>query len=450
MRVMLAGTKSGAGKTSITCGLINVFKKYGYKVSSLKCGPDYIDPMFHRQVLKIHSGNIDCFMSDEDYCLKQTELKEKNSDILIMEGVMGYYDGIGFTSKAGSSDIAKVTSTPVILIVDSEGSSKSVMAVVKGFIDMDSDKLIKGVIFNKMSEQIYLQASKELIKLGIVPCGFVPKDKNFILESRHLGLVTPLETADITNKLNYISQQLEKTLDIQAIINILNKSAAIEKVFSINNAKKEKIRIGVAYDEAFCFIYDDLWEAFDRNGISAVVFSPIRDKRLPDGISGIYLCGGYPENYLKELSENISMLENIKQAFDLKLPIIAECGGFMYLHENVEDEYGQSYPLVGIVNGVCRKTKRLQNFGYGTLEFNKNCIIGKIGEKFPIHSFHYYTSTSTEADCRITKASNGSTWSECCVNNWFYGGFPHFFMQGDNKMLNRFYTVCKNWQEANK
>ncbi|MPM71009.1 Cobyrinate a,c-diamide synthase [bioreactor metagenome] len=176
----------------------------------------------------------------------------------------------------------------------------------------------------------------------------------------------------------------------------------------------------------------------------------MKDAYLPDGISGIYLCGGYPENYLKELSENISMKEDIKKAYDLKMPIIAECGGFMYLHENVEDECGQNYPLVGVVKGVCKKAKKLQHFGYGTLKLNKNCFLGTTGEAFPIHSFHYYTSTSSEAHCLITKASDGSPWSECSVKDWLYGGFPHFFLQGENKMLNGFYTACKKWQEDNK
>jgi len=450
MRVMLAGTKSGAGKTSLTCGLIDVFKRRGYLVAALKTGPDYIDPMFHRQVLKIPSGNIDCFLSDDYYCLNQVALKEKDSDILVIEGVMGYYDGIGFTSRAGSSNIADITSTPVILIVDAEGSARSVIAVVKGFIDMDKDCLIKGVIFNKMSEQIYLSASIELEKLGVIPCGYVQKDKNFILESRHLGLITPLETDDITNKLSYIAEQLEKTLNIDAILDIAKQSALIEEKFESRNSSIEEIRIGVAYDKAFCFIYDDLWDAFKRKGISPVIFSPIRDKKLPEGISGLYFCGGYPENHLEELSSNTHMIKAVKQAFNLKMPIIAECGGFMYLHEYVEDEFEKSYPLVGVVSGICKKEKRLQHFGYGTLKLNKNCLVGEIGDTYSIHSYHYYRSTSQEADCMITKASDNSSWYECIVGDWFYGGFPHFFLQSNNKVLKNLYTACKNWQEVNK
>lgn len=449
MRVMLAGTKSGAGKTSITCGLISVLKRRGFAVSALKCGPDYIDPMFHREVLKIPSGNIDCFLSDERDCLKQTALREYKTDILIMEGVMGYYDGIGFTSKGGSSNIAEITSTPVILIIDAEGSAKSVMAILKGFVDMDTCSLIRGVIFNRMSENIYLQAVEEVKKLGIIPCGYVPKDSKFAVDSRHLGLKLPSEISNISIKLGYIADILEETLDIEAVLSVLNQSDTIKRDIEHSNENIDKIRIGVSYDEAFCFIYDDLWEAFDKNSIKPVLFSPIRDHKLPDGISGIYLCGGYPENYLKQLSENKGMLKDIKQAFELKMPMIAECGGFMYLHEKVEDESEKCWQLAGVIKGECKKAKRLQHFGYGMLKFQKNCFMGKKGDALPIHSFHYYTSTSIGADCEITKVSDKSSWNECTVYDWFYGGFPHFFMQGD-KILNSFYTACKNWQEENK
>lgn len=450
MRIMLAGTKSGAGKTTIVCGLIELFKRRSLSVSAFKSGPDYIDPMFHRAVLGIPTGNLDGFLSDKKYIANQTAEAEKNSDILVIEGAMGHFDGIGFSDKASCAETAEITDTPVILVVDAAACGYSAMAVVNGFINMPKGENIKGVIFNRMSSVLYKSAAEEVKRLGLIPCGYIPTDKNLSLESRHLGLITPNELENINSKIKYIADTLEKTLDLDSIIKIA-MSAPKKDIENDENYKKyDGLRIGLTSDCAFSFVYDDLIRAFEKRRVEVIKFSPVNDKGLPENLSGLYICGGYPEIYAEELSENTNMLEAVRNAFNNKMPIIAECGGYMYMSEGIADINGKVWKTVGAVKGVCSRQKRLVHFGYGRLKLKNDCLIGKKGEEFPVHSFHYYETDCVGNGFKVTKVSNGDTWEEGTLTDSFYGGFPHFYMQSNDKMLETFLDKCSAWRKNNE
>lgn len=297
-RILLAAGASGSGKTLITCGLLQALVNRGLKTASFKCGPDYIDPMFHSRVIGAKSRNLDTFFTDSETTKYLFCENAVDCDISVMEGVMGFYDGVaGTTTKASAYDLASVTDTPVILIVNSRGMSVSLAAYVKGFMEYRKDSHIQGVIFNQMSPMLYPRMKELLEKeLNIKVLGYVPKMDDCVIESRHLGLVLPDEIPELKENLHRLAEVLEKTLDIDAILQLAESARELSaKEPRIDFCLKHPLRIGVADDEAFCFFYEDNFRLLRKMGAELVHFSPIRDKKLPAGLDGLLLYGGYPE-----------------------------------------------------------------------------------------------------------------------------------------------------------
>ena len=306
-RILLAAGASGSGKTLITCGLLQALVNRGLKTASFKCGPDYIDPMFHSRVIGAKSRNLDTFFTDSETTKYLFCENAVDCDISVMEGVMGFYDGVaGTTTKASAYDLASVTDTPVILIVNSRGMSVSLAAYVKGFMEYRKDSHIQGVIFNQMSPMLYPRMKELLEKeLNIKVLGYVPKMDDCVIESRHLGLVLPDEIPELKENLHRLAEVLEKTLDIDAILQLAESARELSaKEPRIDFCLKHPLRIGVADDEAFCFFYEDNFRLLRKMGAELVHFSPIRDKKLPVGLDGLLLYGGYPELNGKELEKN--------------------------------------------------------------------------------------------------------------------------------------------------
>ncbi|MEG0372014.1 MAG: cobyrinate a,c-diamide synthase, partial [Clostridium sp.] len=280
-RIMIAGDSSSSGKTTITCGLLRVLQNRNIKLSSFKCGPDYIDPMFHKRVLKLESRNLDLFLNDENTVKYLLDKNSINSEISLIEGVMGFYDGVaGKTTIASSYDLARVTSTPVILVVNCKGRSTSIIAQIKGYVEYRDDSNIRGVILNNMSPMLYGDI-KELIEdeIGIHCLGYVPRSPKFTIESRHLGLVIDNEILDIDEKINSIADLLEDTINIDKIIEI-SKLAGETQYISPRIKKLSNVKIGVARDNAFCFYYEDNLDLLREMGASIIEFSPLKDKCL--------------------------------------------------------------------------------------------------------------------------------------------------------------------------
>ena len=370
-RILLGAAASGSGKTLITCGLLQALKNRKLQVTSFKCGPDYIDPMFHSRVIGTKSRNLDSFFADEDTVRYLLEKNARDCEISVIEGVMGYYDGLaGISPKASAYDVAKITKTPAVLIVNAKGMSLSAAAFIKGFVEYQEDSQIRGVILNQVSSMMYPRL-KQIIeeKLSIKVYGYVPVVKDCVLESRHLGLVMPEEIVDLQQKLMELAEILEKSVDIDGLLELAEHAEELpvqESPVAYHTGRK--IRIALAKDEAFCFFYQDNLELLEEMGAELVPFSPIHDKKLPEHIDGMLFHGGYPELYAKKLSENKEMLAAVCAAVQTGIPYMAECGGFMYLHQEMEDMEGHSWPMAGVIHGKSWRTPRLTRFGYITLE----------------------------------------------------------------------------------
>ena len=432
-RLMIAAPKSGSGKTTITCALLQILKEQGENVSSCKCGPDYIDPMFHRQVLGVPSRNLDTFFTGEEQT-KELFLKGRSAgELVVMEGVMGLYDGLGGIREEGSSyHLAEVTKTPIILVVDAKGMGKSVIPLIAGFLAYDEAHLIKGVIFNRMSAAYY-EILKPLAQeeLGISVLGYFPENKTLQIASRHLGLLLPNELEDIREQIQTAAQKLRETVDIPGLLKI----AENVEPFATDTCEAEKMqgdkcakipRIAIARDEAFCFYYEENLRMLEQAGAELVFFSPIHDKTLPENIHGLLLGGGYPEIYAKQLSENVAMRTAVKEAVLSGLPTVAECGGFLYLHTTLTDREGNSRPMAGVLPGKCFDTGRLVRFGYIELEESGGHFLSR-GKRIRGHEFHYYDSEDNGADCTAYKPTTGRNYACIHAGESYWYGFPHLY-----------------------
>ena len=451
-RFMIAAPKSGSGKTMITCALLQLLKDSGKNVSSYKCGPDYIDPMFHKKVLGVPSKNLDTFFTDEKTTVQLFLDKRADGDFAVLEGVMGLYDGLGGIYEQGSSyHLAKVTQTPIILVVDAKGMGKSVLALIAGFLQYDTQHLIKGVLLNRMSKGYY-DIIKPLIEkeLSVKVVGHFPEQKDIGLSSRHLGLVMPDELADIKEQLDELAGRLKKTIDLDMLLDIAveaeeisdSGNADIYNVKNIGNYDQNEfsqnkaintVNIAVAMDEAFCFYYEDNLRLLEKCGAKLQYFSPLHDTKLPDNCDALLLGGGYPELYAKELSENLSMRNSIKTAFKTGLPTVAECGGFMYLHTYIhniceEDADAQNYVfgMTGALDSECHFKGKLVRFGYIELAEKHNNFLPP-NEKIKAHEFHYYDSTDNGADCIATKPATGRSYDCVISHDNYWLGFPHLY-----------------------
>lgn len=443
-RILLGAAASGSGKTLITCGLLQALKNRKLQVTSFKCGPDYIDPMFHSRVIGTKSRNLDSFFADEDTVRYLLEKNARDCEISVIEGVMGYYDGLaGISAKASAYDVAKITKTPAVLIVNAKGMSLSAAAFIKGFVEYQEDSQIRGVILNQVSSMMYPRL-KQIIEeeLSIKVYGYVPVVKDCVLESRHLGLVMPEEIVDLQQKLMELAEILEKSVDIDGLLELAEHAEELpvqESPVAYHTGRK--IRIALAKDEAFCFFYQDNLELLEEMGAELVPFSPIHDKKLPEHIDGMLFHGGYPELYAKKLSENKEMLAAVCAAVQTGIPYMAECGGFMYLHQEMEDMEGHSWPMAGVIHGKSWRTPRLTRFGYITLE-DGICFGEHVGA-IRAHEFHYFDSDCCGEAYTAKKPLSSRSWK--CIHSDGQGmsGFPHMYYYSNLRVPEQFLRACE-------
>ena len=452
-RILLAAGASGSGKTLITCGMLKALVDRGLKTASFKCGPDYIDPMFHSRVIGTRARNLDTFFTSEKITRAIFQKNAQGFDISVMEGVMGFYDGVGgTTTKASAYDLASVTDTPVILIVNSKGMSVSLVAYIKGFLEYRKDSRIKGVIFNQMSAMLYPRM-KELVEkeLGISVFGYVPAVEDCVIESRHLGLVLPDEIPELQKKLQKLSGILEETLDMDGILALADSAPDMEEAsYEISYKTQEPVRIGVACDEAFCFFYEDNFRILKEMGAELIYFSPVHDSCLPKDLDGLLLYGGYPELNGKALEENESMRNEIREKLEGSLPCMAECGGFMYLHEEMEDIEGNIRKMAGVIKNRVFRTPRLSRFGYVTLS-QKKSVFGQedLGE-IPAHEFHYFDSENCGEDFSAIKPQSKRGWDCIHGTDNLLAGFPHLYYFGNPKIPEVFLKKCLEYKKLRR
>ena len=445
---MIAAPSSGSGKTTAVCGILQALVNRKMKVSSFKCGPDYIDPMFHEKVIGTKSRNLDSFFTDDGTLRYLFVRGSEGTDISVIEAVMGFYDGRSTDSVIGSSyEISEKTQTPVGLLVNGRGAAISIAAVVKGFKEFRSN-LIKGCILNNVSAQTYAALKPVIEKeAGVEVIGYIPRLKDMVLSSRHLGLVLPDEVEELRDGLNRLAAILEESLDIGRIIEIAGTAPEIDGEAPAHGKLDRPVRIGLASDEAFCFTYADNILLLQECGAEIVPFSPMRDARIPDGAEGIILSGGYPELHGAELSGNTSMLEDMRRKIGAGMPVLAECGGFMYLHERMEDADGKVWPMAGIVKGEVRNTGHLKRFGYVTLTSDDPDSIIAGGVKG--HEFHYWDSSNCGSSWKGVKTS-GKVYDCGHEEGNISVGFPHLYYYSNPEVPYRFLRRCEAWGSVKK
>lgn len=444
---MLAAASSGSGKTTIACAILQALTRMGEHPVSFKCGPDYIDPMFHRQVLGVPSRNLDLFFSDEATAAYLLQKNSENFSLAFIEGVMGYYDGIATTTEASSWQLAKATQTPVVLVLNCKGMSVSIAAQLGGYLSYQPDSQIKGVILNQVSKSIYPEI-KALIeqRYDVAVCGYMPKMSDCSLESRHLGLVTAEEIGDLQQRLEKLGEQAMQTIDLPLLLKIAAQAPALAvPAVQLPAPNPTPLRIGVARDKAFSFYYADNLELLEQLGAQLVEFSPLHDPQLPDDLDGLLLGGGYPELYADTLSQNRTLMAQIKASLQNGLPCIAECGGFQYLCEQLEGADSKSYPMVGFLPGSSFRTPSLRRFGYVRLTAQKDNLLCKKGEGFAAHEFHYWDSQHCGNGCIAQKPCRRSSW-ECVVcDENFWAGYPHLYFYADVQMAKNFLNRCNRF-----
>lgn len=458
-RIMLAAPKSGSGKTLLTCGLLEVLRRRGLNPIACKCGPDYIDPMFHRYVLGIPGRNLDSFFMPAEGVRKVLvdAVREEQAGIAVLEGVMGYYDGLGGTETSASSwEIAEITDTPAILVLDCKGASLSAVAMASGFLHFRKKSHIAGVILNRVSSMYYERLAAAVEETSGLPVlGYLPESEEYRMESRHLGLFLPGEIDRLRERIGRLADQMEKSIAVEQVLEVAgmlplrienkekekaeNESMEAESIAKFPACQEQKVtsrvRIGVARDEAFCFYYQENFRLLEQMGAELVYFSPLRDKKIPDRVDGLLFGGGYPENYARELAKNAAMRENIRRSIAAGMPFLAECGGFLYLHRTLEGSDGKHWEMAGVYPFDAYRTNRLRRFGYVRL-------LTSSGQEIHGHEFHYWESEDPGTDWEAVKPTGNRSWRCIHEKGGQIGGFPHLYYASCPDFLRKWLDVC--------
>ena len=436
-RLLFAGTGSGCGKTTVTTAILRALQRRGVKLSAFKCGPDYIDPMFHTAVLGVLSRNLDLFFENETGICSQLARHIQPDGLGVIEGVMGFYDGVsGTTDTASAAHLARATGTPTVLIVSPKGQSLSLAAQIHGFHTF-AENTLAGVILNGVSTGMYPFYKQIAEKAGLPVLGYLPPVPEAEIPDRHLGLVTAAELSDLREKIDRLADAAEQGLDLDALCALAQtvKPLTDERV-PLTRVSDFPVRIAVAKERAFCFYYEDNFDVLRELGAELVPFSPLADERLPENIDGLYLGGGYPELYEKQLKNNKDMRNSVKNAIQSGLPTVAECGGFLYLLQSLDDA-----EMAGVLPTSAHMTRKLQPFGYVTLTANRDNLLCKAGEQFPVHEFHYAQAVDNGTDFHAVKP-NGRAWDCGFASDTLYAGFPHLYFRARPEIAANFVRKC--------
>lgn len=433
---LIGGTSSGSGKTTLTLGIMAALKARGLQVQPFKCGPDFIDPSLHKMVTGRVSTNLDLRMCGESFCSDMFNRRLEGKDVAVVEGVMGLFDG----GEASSASLASSLQLPVVLVVDARSAGESVAAVVKGFEEYSQGVDICGVIFNRVGSPRH----KELIEMATRShctsriLGFFPRDLRFEIPDRHLGLYMGDENPLDNEQLSRLIEEVEQNIDLNLLLH-LSKRVLDPPV--LNEPAKAKIpatvRLAVARDKAFCFYYQDNLRMLEEAGAELVFFSPLTDRALPAGCHGVYFGGGYPELHAATLSANREMLASVLQ-FGLSGGIIyAECGGFMYLCEQIHDVDQVSHPMCGIFPFQVRMKTRFSRLGYRRPQLGMDCFFGKKGEWLHGHEFHYSELVDISGDIHtLYKLEDGR--EEGYRNKNVIGGYIHLHFGRNRTTVDNF------------
>ena len=445
MQFLIAAPRSGSGKTTVTCALLAALKRCGADPCAFKSGPDYIDPMFHRSVLGVESHNLDLCLSDRAAVQNLYARYAAGHGAAVCEGAMGFYDGQGLTTRASAWELADTLGLPVLLVIQPRGASVTLAAEIQGLVHFRPKSHIAGILLNDCSEKLYIMLRPLLeAETGLPVLGYLPRLPQAAVESRHLGLKTAGEITDIQEKIALLADRL--VMDWEKLAAVTERPCPEGGRLSPRGTVSASVRIAVAKDGAFCFTYAETLDALREAGAEPVFFSPVRDAALPEGVCGLYLPGGYPELYAQALSENKTMRASIRQAVNAGLPTAAECGGFLYLGQSLEDTEGKSWPMAGVLPGAGVRAGRLVRFGYAVLTAKRDSMLFRAGESLPVHEFHHWDSTANGT--AFTARKNEKMQWECgFANENFYAGFPHLYWAG-TPLPGRFVRAAERYSKT--
>ena len=450
VEVMIAAPASGSGKTVLTCALLAALERRGYAPCAFKCGPDYIDPMFHRSVLGVESHNLDLFLSDEAVVRRLYARYCEGHRAAVLEAAMGFYDGLGgSTDRASGWHMAETLEVPVLLALRPKGASLTLASQVNGLTAFRRSSRIAGVFLCDCSPMLAKSLTPMLEReTGLPVLGHLPHMEEAVLESRHLGLCTAGEIAGLADRIRTVARPLEQAMDWERFFSLYGGRALRRPAATPPAAPS--VPIAVACDEAFCFTYAETLDALESAGSRLRFFSPLRDNELPEGTCGLYLPGGYPELYAERLAENEGMKNAVRYAVTRGMPTVAECGGFLYLGQLLQDGDGRTYPMAGVLPGNGVRKDWLVRFGYAELLAENDSLLFRRGESVPVHEFHYWDSSENGGGLTARKPLTGRSWRCGFVSERLYAAFPHIYFAGRPELAERFVQAAKLYGEEQR
>ncbi|MDM5225147.1 cobyrinate a,c-diamide synthase [Cytobacillus sp. NJ13] len=445
-RFVLAGTGSGVGKTTFTIGIMRALMKRGLTVQGFKCGPDYIDPAYHTAVTRRPSRNIDSFMMSHDTVRAIVARASRDTDVSVIEGVMGFYDGKSPLSNEGSAaHISGITKSPVILIVNAASMARSAAAIVKGFQMLDENSHIVAVLANQLGSKSHYDIVKSAIEqeCGIPVIGYLPKGAIAKMPSRHLGLVPAIERGDLDSYFDSLAEAIEETVDIDQLLELTN-AQVLEISSSIFDAQpdRQEVHIAVARDAAFNFYYEENLELLRAHGATLHFFSPLDNEEVPEIAQGLYIGGGFPEEFAEALAKNEAVKLSIKAALERGLPTLAECGGFMYLTEEIVDRKGQAFPMIGVIPGRVRMQDKLAALGYREITGVPGNFLMNEGDQAKGHEFHYSSYEGEHSSPAYFSKGRFRSQQEGYLTDNLVAGYTHFHFASNPQLVKNWLAAC--------
>ena len=431
---LIAATKSGSGKTLLTLGILAALKKRKIRVQPFKCGPDFIDPSLHKLAAETTSYNLDLRMMGEEGCLNSYCNYGADAEAIAVEGVMGLFDG----GIASSAALARTLEIPVVLIVDVRSAAESVAAVIKGFESFDPALTINGVICNRVGSERHATMIRDAVEKNCTSkiLGFFPREEAFQIPSRHLGLHMGHELDNYSLELDKLADAIETHIDLDLMLEQSEKNVIRSAPKPSVKKRTKAVRIGVASDKAFCFYYPENFDILKEEGAELVFFSPLTDTSIPDGISALYFGGGYPELFAKQLADNTAMRESINAWAAQNKPVYGECGGFMYLCEELQVASGEVYPMTGIFPVKTRMKQRLSSLGYREAATLTDSWLAEADQVLYGHEFHYSEVVERDPGIPHFYTLNSGKQEGCMTANTI-GSYVHLHFSRSRSVVKR-------------
>ncbi len=450
--LVIAGTQSGVGKTTLTLGLLQAWRRRGLKVQPFKVGPDFIDPGHHTQAAGRVSHNLDGWMLSREANLALFRQQLRGADVAVVEGVMGLFDGYDGRTEAGSTaQMAKWLGLPVLLVVDARSMARSAAALVHGFATFDPDLKLAGVVFNRIGSATHLQYLRDALEQveGVACLGGMPREAGLAIPERHLGLATAEDHPLGDQYREHLADLVEAHLDLEVLLAGLSPVAASPA--EPPAAAAPVVRLGVAQDAAFCFYYSENLELLAQAGAELVFFSPLKDRDLPENLHGLYLGGGYPELYAGDLAANAALKQSIRDKAAAGFPIYAECGGLMYLARGLVDLQGQRQAMTGVLPFEVRMLPRLRSLGYREITLTAAGLLGPVGTQARGHEFHYSEIVKVPGDLarcyRLTARQGQAAAAEGYAVRRVLASYVHLHFGSNPAVARHLVEACRAYKE---